>query len=144
MKLLQMCDDTPASVTPESTVGDAIRLMLDHRVGAVAVVDAEQRVSGIFTERDVLRKVALSGRDPNTVAIAELMTTPVELATTDTTAGEALNAMIDSHFRHLPIVDGQGRLLGMLSVRNLLQARIDDLTHELDCIEQYANDSSGG
>ena len=144
MKLLQMCDDTPASVMPENTVGDAIRLMLDHRVGAVAVVDAEQRVSGIFTERDVLRKVALSGRDPNTVAIAELMTTPVELATTDTTAGEALNAMIDSHFRHLPIVDGQGRLLGMLSVRNLLQARIDDLTHELDCIEQYANDSAGG
>ena len=144
MKLLQMCDDTPASVRPETSVADAIRLMLDHRVGAVAVVDGEQRVSGIFTERDVLRKMALSGRDPSSVPVAELMTRPVELATTETTAGEALNAMVDAHFRHLPIVDSHGRLLGMLSVRNLLQARIDDLTHQLDSIEQYANDSPGG
>jgi CBS domain-containing protein len=162
MKLLQMCDDTPASVTPESSVAAAIGLMVDRHVGAVAVLDSEQRVTGIFTERDVLRKIAGRKLDfsaiylrdfmttevetlgPDARVAYEVMTRPVEMATTETTAGEALNAMVDAHFRHLPIVDSHGRLLGMLSVRNLLQARIDDLTHQLDCIEQYANDSPGG
>jgi CBS domain-containing protein len=144
MKLLQMCDETPASVTPETTVTQAIRIMLDRSVGAVAVLDAEHRVAGIFTERDVLRKVALSGREPRTMMVDEVMTRAVEMATPETTAAEALSAMVDSHFRHLPIVDNDGHLLGMLSIRNLLQARIDDLTHQLDTQEQFANDSPGG
>src|SRR5438128_10641283 len=105
MKLLQMCDETPASVTPETTVTQAIRIMLDRSVGAVAVLDAERRVAGIFTERDVLRKVALSGREPRTMMVDEVMTRAVEMATPETTASEALSAMVDSHFRHLPIVD---------------------------------------
>jgi CBS domain-containing protein len=144
MNVLEVCDDRPASVVPESSVAAAIQLMLDRSVGAVVVVDSEQRVSGIFTERDVLRKIALSGRDPNSIPVCEVMTTPVEMATAETTAGEALNAMVDSHFRHLPIVDSHGRLMGMLSVRNLLQSRIDDLSHQLDCMDQYVNDSPGG
>ncbi len=84
MNLLQLCDETPATVKPETSVAQAIQLMLERRVGAVAVVDAERRVAGIFTERDVLRKVALSGRDPNTIKVSELMTTPVELGTLET------------------------------------------------------------
>jgi len=145
MNLLQMCDEKPATVKAESSVADAIQLMLTMRVGAVAVVDDESRVAGIFTERDVLRKVALSGRDPKAIKVSELMTTPVELGTLETTAGEALSAMVGSHYRHLPIVDKDGRLLGMLSIRNLLEARVDDLSQELDSMEQYVtNDSQGG
>ncbi len=145
MNLLQLCDETPATVKPETSVAQAIQLMLERRVGAVAVVDAERRVAGIFTERDVLRKVALSGRDPNTIKVSELMTTPVELGTLETTPGEALNAMVGSHYRHLPLVDADGRLLGVLSIRNLLQARIDDLSQQLDSLEQYVtNDAQGG
>jgi CBS domain-containing protein len=145
MNLLQLCDDTPATVKPETSVADAIQVMLEKKVGAVAVIDSEQRVAGIFTERDVLRKVALSGRDPRAIQVRELMTTPVELGTTDTTAGEALTAMVGSHYRHLPLVDGEGRLLAVLSIRNLLQARVDDLTQQLDSMEQYVtNDAQGG
>jgi CBS domain-containing protein len=144
MNLLQMCDEVSATVTPETSVADAIQLMLDRRVGAVAVLDAERRVAGIFTERDVLRKIALSGRDPRGVSVDEVMTRAVELGTPETGAGEALTAMVDSHYRHLPIVDKEGHLLGMLSIRNLLQARIDELTHQLDAMDQYVNDSPGG
>jgi len=101
-------------------------------VGAVAVVDENKRVAGIFTERDVLRRLSLSGQNPSETSVRELMTTPVEMATLDTTPGQALATMVERHYRHLPIVDDDGRLLGMLSIRNVLQARIDTLTRQLD------------
>ncbi len=145
MNILELCDETPAKVGPESTVAEAIQTMLDLRVGAVAVVDHNGLVAGIFTERDVLRKQALSGKDPAQVAVRELMTTPVEMATIETSAGEALEVMVDRHIRHLPITDTNGKLLGILSVRNLLQSRVDDLTHQLDALEtSLTNDAQGG
>jgi len=132
MNILDMCDGDGASVAVESTAEQAIRTMLDRHVGAVAVLDENGRVAGIFTERDVLRRLALSGRDPGQTPIRELMTTPVEMATLDTTPGQALATMVERHYRHLPIVDDDGRLLGMLSIRNVLQARVDTLTKQLD------------
>jgi CBS domain-containing protein len=101
-------------------------------VGAVAVVDEKQRVAGIFTERDVLRRLALSERNPRTTSVREVMTTPVEMATPATTPGEALATMVERHYRHLPIVEEDGHLLGMLSIRNVLEARVDTLTFQLD------------
>jgi CBS domain-containing protein len=145
MSILHMCDEVPATVTTDATVAQAIKTMLDMRVGAVAVVDAENCVAGIFTERDVLKKLALSGRDPAKTPVIELMTTPVDMATSEMTPGEALETMVDHHFRHLPIVDSKGRLLGILSIRNLLQAQVDELRQQLDSLEQYvSNDGPGG
>ena len=145
MSVLELCDSEVAAVSVEANVADAIRLMLEQHVGAVGVIDSERRVAGIFTERDVLRKLSLSGRAPENVPVRELMTTPVELATLATGPGEALATMVERHFRHLPVVDDSGKLLGMLSIRNVLQWRIDNLTQELDSLEHYvANDGPGG
>ncbi len=145
MGVLELCDYPPAAVSIEAFAADAVRLMLDLHVGAVTVVDAEKRVAGIFTERDVLRKFSLNGRVLEQTPIREVMTTLVELATPDTTPGEALSIMVDRHFRHLPVADQKGKLLGMLSIRNVLQWRIDDLSNELDALEQYvSNDGPGG
>src|ERR1700739_3287306 len=118
MNLLEMCDTEAAFVPVETTAEQAIRTMLDRRVGAVAVIDEDQRVAGIFTERDVLRRLSQSRRDPANTPVREVMTTPVEMAARPTTPGEALATMLDRHYRHLPIVDDDGRLLGMLSIRN--------------------------
>jgi len=120
------------SVAIEATAEDAIRAMLERHVGAVAVLDENTRVAGIFTERDVLRRLSVSGREPAQTPVREVMTTPVEMATLDTTPGQALATMVERHYRHLPIVDDDGRLLGMLSIRNVLQARVDTLTKQLD------------
>lgn len=145
MSVLELCDPEAAAVTLQATVADAIRTMLDRHVGAVAIVDNEQRVAGIFTERDVLRKFSLSGRNPETTLVRDLMTTPVELATSETGSAEALVTMVERHFRHLPVVDNNGKLLGVLSIRNLLEWRIQDLSRELGSLEQYvSNDSPGG
>ena len=110
----------------------AIRTMLDRHVGAVAVLDEKQRVAGIFTERDVLRRLSLSEQDPRKISVRAVMTTPVEMATRATTPAEALATMVERHYRHLPIVDDDGGLLGMLSIRHLLQAQIETLTSQLD------------
>ena len=145
MTLLELCDPEPATVPLQANAADAIRVMLNRHVGAVAVVDAENRVAGIFTERDVLGKLSLSGRDPEKASICEMMTTPVELATLGTGLGEAMSTMVERHYRHLPVVDEDGRLLAIVSIRHILQARIDDLTQELDSLEQYVcNDGPGG
>jgi CBS domain-containing protein len=145
MGLLHLCDQQPAVVHPETTAADAIQTMLQHRVGAVTVVDQQSVVVGVFTERDVLRKLALSGLDPAKTPVSDLMTTPVILATPATTPGEAFSIMMERHFRHLPLVDDQGRLIAMLSIRNLLQWRVDELTERLDTMEQYiTNDAMGG
>lgn len=132
MNILELCDAEAASVTVAATAEQAIRTMLERHVGAVAVLDESCRVAGIFTERDVLRRLALGGHDPGKISVREIMTTPVEMATRSTSAGEALATMVDRHYRHLPIVDDDGKLLGMLSIRNVLQARIDTLSRQLD------------
>jgi CBS domain-containing protein len=145
MSVLELCDREIAAVGLDATVADAIHKMLDYHVGAVAVVDDEYRVAGIFTERDVLRKMALSRMDPHTTSIRDMMTTPVEMATRGTGAGEALSIMVERHFRHLPVSDDSGKLLGILSIRNLLEWRVGELSHELESLEQYmTNDGPGG
>ena len=145
MSVLELCGREIAAVGLDASVADAIHKMLDHHVGAVAVVDGDFRTAGIFTERDVLRRLSLSHLDPQTTPVRELMTTPVEMATLTTGAGEALTTMLARHFRHLPVADDDGKLLGILSIRNLLEWRVDDLSRELESLEQYvSNDGPGG
>ncbi|HEY4932008.1 MAG TPA: CBS domain-containing protein [Terriglobales bacterium] len=132
MSLLEWCDEGPAIVSVLASVEDAVNTMLEKDVGAVAVIDEQGIVAGMFTERDVLAKFALSGRDAKATPVRELMSPMVEMATDDTTAAEALKVMLERHYRHLPVVDARGKVLGILSIRNILEARIDDLLDELD------------
>lgn len=131
MNILTVCDERHASVPVTASAADAIREMLANRTGAAAVVDENRVVAGIFTERDVLNKLALSARNPSEVPVREVMTTPVVMATKEISPAEAMNVMVEAHHRHLPIVDDDGRLLGMLSIRHVLQAKIDELTSQL-------------
>jgi len=131
MSLLQWCDEGPATVSVLASVEDAVRAMMGKDVGAVAVIDEQGVVAGMFTERDVLAKFALSGRTAGETPVRELMSPMVEMATVETTPAEAFRVMLERHYRHLPVVDDNGRVLGILSIRNILEARIDDLLEEL-------------
>jgi len=132
MTLLKWCDEGPATVPIEATVRTAVQTMIDKAVGAVAVIDEHGVVAGMFTERDVLAKFALSGRDPAATPVHEMMSSIVEMATEATTPSEALAVMLERHYRHMPIVDDQGKVLGICSIRNILEARVDDLLAQLD------------
>ena len=144
MNLLKIADVPPATVAPGATVIEAVSAMVEHRVGAVAVVDKEI-LQGIFTERDVMLRVVLQQLDPTTTKMSQVMTREVRSITKDTKPLEALNLMIERHFRHLPITEENGKMLGMLSIRNLLQRRVEDLCRELDSMETYMTaDGPGG
>lgn len=132
MSLLDLCGRSASTVPVLATVADAVRLMIDHEVGAVAVVDDEGIVAGMFTERDVLERFALSGRAPNQTPVRELMSPMVEMATEETTPAEALAVMLERHYRHMPVVDERGKVLGILSIRHILEARIDALLQQLE------------
>src|SRR5579885_1468398 len=127
MSLLDLCGGRVSAVPILATVAEAVQLMIENEVGAVAVVDDEGIVAGMFTERDVLEKFALSGRDPGQTPVRELMSPMVEMATEETTPAEALSVMLERHYRHMPVVDERGKVLGILSIRHILEARIDDL-----------------
>ncbi len=132
MSLLQWCDEGPATVSLEATVENAVQTMIDKSVGAVAVIDEHGIVAGMFTERDVLARFALSGRDPKRTPVRDVMSSIVEMATEATTPSEALAVMLERHYRHMPIVDEKGKVLGICSIRNILEARVDDLLEQLD------------
>jgi CBS domain-containing protein len=100
------------------TVQQAANLMNEHRIGALVVADADQ-VEGIFTERDVLRRVVGEYRDPATTAVAAVMTADLICCRLETSLEEARGAMKDRRIRHLPVLDDAGRLCGLISIGDL-------------------------
>ena len=131
MNILDYCAANPASVPLTASAADAIAAMIQRRMGAAAVVDEHGVVAGIFTERDVMTRVALCGRDPHSIPITEVMTTPVLLATRSTSIAEATEVMITHLKRHLPVVEDDGRLIGILSIRHVLERKVDELTAQI-------------
>lgn len=144
MSLLKIARVPPPAVEPGSTVLHAVEVMAEEGVGAVGVMEGGE-IRGIFTERDVMLRVVLKSRRPQDTKVSEVMTSPVETISEETTAEAALNQMLDRHLRHLPIVGENGKLLGMLSIRNVLEHMVEDLSHELHSLDQYLlNDGPGG
>ena len=144
MSLQKIAHVPPPAVKTDATVMDAVELMAEAGVGAVAVMEKDQ-LRGIFTERDVMLRVVLKNRNAARTHVSEVMTSPPQTVTDDLPMDEALNFLLEKHIRHLPIVDREGRLLAMLSLRNLLEHMVEHLEHELHSLDQYlANDGPGG
>ena len=143
MDLLRIASVPAATVLPETPVLEAVRLMSEERVGAVAVT-REGKLTGIFTERDLMIRVVLEGRDPRATRVGDVMTEECVSAKKDMSMGEALQIMTERHFRHLPVVDENDRVLGLLSIRNLLHNRVDKLSQELDSVVAFFTSDSGG
>lgn len=108
----------PVAMAPAATVFDAVRAMADHRVGAVPVV-AEMAIVGMFTERDLLNRVIAQGLDPRAVTLQEVMTPNPTSIRADQTLVAALDVLIENRFRHLPVVDAAGVLVGVMSCRDV-------------------------
>jgi CBS domain-containing protein len=106
------------SIGPDASVLLAATLMNDHRVGSVVVLD-QGRVAGMFTERDVLRRVVGEQRDPAKTLVSEVMTAEVFCCRPETEIEEIRGAMKNRRIRHLPVVDDADRLLGLISIGDL-------------------------
>jgi CBS domain-containing protein len=117
-ELLERKGSHVLTVGPTASVMQAAMLMNEHRVGALVAVE-DGRVVGMFTERDVLRRVVGERRDPETALVGEVMTAAVVCCSPETSVDEARGVMRDRRIRHLPVADGDGRLLGLVSIGDL-------------------------
>ncbi len=142
--LLEMAKRPAVSVGPEATVRQLAQTLTLQRVGAAVVLEGPKLV-GIVSERDIMVRVLAAMLDPDTTPVSAIMTPDVRTAPERMKIQEALEGMRGGRFRHLPIVDSTGRVLGMLSMRHLLQRRIQDLDlKNADLMTFLAADGGGG
>ncbi|MDE2371345.1 MAG: CBS domain-containing protein [Burkholderiales bacterium] len=114
---------------PQSTVAQAARQMAGSATGALMVVDADDRLVGIFTERDALFRVLALGRDPHSTKLAEVMTPGPVTVSPEATFGYALQVMHDRRCHHLPVVDGD-QLIGIVSSRDAMDPELEEFVCE--------------
>lgn len=126
MDLLKVARVPPILVSPSMMVAEAVGRMVAQNVGAVVVANSDRHVVGIFTERDVLRRVTHPQLQTDAVPVSDVMTTMVETATPETKIEDALERMIRGRFRHLPIVDTSNRVIGIVSIRYLLMRQLGE------------------
>ena len=124
------------SVGPDATVLDAALLMNEHRVGALVVLDGG-RLAGIFTERDVLRRIVAERRDPAATPIHEVMTREVACCQAHTSVEEARYVLMDRRIRHLPVVDDCQTLVGIVSIGDLNAHQAHEHEHTICVLHDY-------
>jgi CBS domain-containing protein len=124
------------SVGPEATVLNAAIVMNEHRIGSVVVMD-QGRIIGMFTERDVLQRIVAQERHPATTRVSDVMSTQVVCCTPETTVQEARNAMKNRRIRRLPVVNGDGQILGLISIGDLNALEAADHERTIYLLQEY-------
>ena len=121
---------------PDEKLGAAIRLLAEHRVGALVVTNAEGRIVGIVSERDIVRLLARNGAAVLDMAVRDSMTHKVRVCNENHTVNEIMEIMTTGRFRHLP-VEKDGRLSGIISIGDVVKRRIEDAEREAEEIKAY-------
>jgi CBS domain-containing protein len=134
--VLKNKDNSIISVEPSASVMEVADIISKRRIGAVLVLTESGGVAGIVSERDVVKALAAHGERVTTMRADELMTTNVVTATSRTTVDEAMEIMDNGYFRHLPVVNN-GRLEGIISIRDLVKYRIVQHQHEVENMKAY-------
>jgi len=125
------------SVNAQDGAREIANILAQHRIGAVLVRDAGGDVLGIVSERDIVRCLAAHGQDAVSLPAAKLMTRALHTVTPRTRITEALELMTDRRVRHLPVIEEDGALAGMVSIGDLVKARIDEALHEAEELRHY-------
>lgn len=123
------------AVGPDATVYEALALMAEKNVGALAVIRGDELV-GIVSERDYARKVILKNRSSRDMPVAEIMTASVVTVALDATVDECMQLCTDGRLRHLPVLDG-GNVVGMVSIGDLVKATIAEQQLTINQLESY-------
>ena len=123
------------TITADTGVGDAIALLAERRIGAVPVVEGEG-VAGVFSERDVIQGLAGGAAGLLARSVSDVMTAPAVTVGPDDSVLGALSLMTQRRIRHLPVVDG-GRLVGIVSIGDLVKYRIDHIEAEAAAMRDY-------
>lgn len=123
------------SVRPETAIQEVVRILVDRRIGAVLVLD-EGSIAGVLSERDIVRCLAERGGESLGLRARDLMTTEVVTTRPGESVDEAMGHMTRRRIRHLPVLD-EGRLVGIVSIGDLVKARIEEAEREANSLKDY-------
>ena len=129
-------DREPYSLRETATVQEAAEFMASRNIGAVCIVDDGGKLMGVFSERDVVKRVVVQHRDPSVVKIGDVLSELRAVINCDETPHQALERMELIGTRHLPVVDGE-RWVGMLSMRDLMRVELSEQGDELKLLHEY-------
>jgi CBS domain-containing protein len=133
--ILQKKGNKVISVSPDSTVFNALETMVEQNVGALIVMD-EDKFAGMFTERDYARKVILKGKASRDTLVREIMSEHPAMVTPDTTIDQCMAMMTEKYIRHLPVMDN-GQLVGLVSIGDIVKCMIDEQKCIIEDLEHY-------
>jgi len=129
-----------ATVDPAARVRHIAAILTERKIGAVLVMDATEQLLGIVSERDIVRALFANDTATLDMTAGQLMTRAVQVARTDTTIAEAMHLMTAGRFRHLPVVD-RGVVIGIVSIGDVVKARIMQQENEVDSLRAYVSGS---
>jgi CBS domain-containing protein len=124
------------TIEPGATIGQAVRLMAERRIGAVVITGANRTVVGILSERDIVRQLAAHGPEMLADPVSTLMTRNVVTCAMDQTAAELMEMMTDGKFRHLPVIE-KGQLVAIISIGDVVKSRIAETEQESRALRDY-------
>ncbi len=124
------------TVSPSMGTADAVRFLADNKIGAVVVTGAGGKIAGILSERDIVRAVASRGADALSAPISDIMTSKVTTCGESHTVNQVMELMTKGRFRHLP-VEADGKLIGIISIGDVVRRRIEDVEREAEEIKAY-------
>jgi CBS domain-containing protein len=124
------------SLPPDATVYSAIELMADKRVGALLVIDGD-KLAGVISERDYARKIILQGKSSSDTFVREIMTPSPITARCETTVDEAMRIMVDNRIRHLPVINSEGQVAGVLSIGDLVKWIVTSQDETIEHLQHY-------
>jgi CBS domain-containing protein len=134
-QLLKVKGGQVFAVSPADSVLHSIEVMAERQIGALLVMD-DGSLLGIISERDYARKVILKNRSSRDTPVGDIMTAPAVTVTPDDTVHHCMELMTDGRFRHLPVVEA-GRVVGMLSIGDLVKAVIEEQSEKIEQLERY-------
>lgn len=135
-RILQAKGNDVVAVSPQRPVLEVVAELKARRIGAVLVLDDDERIAGILSERDVVHALADEGPDLERLRAADLMTTEVTVCEPHFDVNEVMRQMTAGRFRHVPVVQ-DGRVAGIISIGDVVRARIQELEQETEALQHY-------
>lgn len=122
---------------PNASLADVARMLADNNIGAVVVATADGRVAGIFSERDIVRHISKSGAAVLSTPVANLMTRNVITCTADDSIDMIMTKMTRGRFRHVPVIGPDARLIGLISIGDVVKHHVEEIEHEATALREY-------
>lgn len=125
------------TISPDARIGEAAKLLATHRIGALVAVEKDGAIAGILSERDIVRGLAAEADVCASATVRDLMTANVQTCGEDDTLENLMQVMTARRIRHLPVLDAEGRLAGIVTIGDVVKSRLDETAMEVDNLRHY-------